>query len=255
MPVRLSVCRRGGDTMRPVIGITTSTLKPKPEFPLTQVATTRAYSEAVMRAGGIPLLIPPLPEIAEMYLDAIDGLILSGGGDIAPWRYTTEPPHPQVYGLDETRDALEVALAQAAVARDMPLLAICRGMQVLAVALGGTLIQHIPDAIPSALEHRPEPLRVPLPRHEVQIAEGSRLAAVLETQRLSVNSGHHQAVRTVAEPLQVVAHAPDGVVEAIEVRKARFVVGVQWHPELLGDEAVHQRLFKQLVQAARGGRA
>nr|WP_290669036.1 gamma-glutamyl-gamma-aminobutyrate hydrolase family protein [Ardenticatena sp.] len=233
----------------PVIGITTGTLPATRSFPLPRAAIARAYAEAIAHVGGVPLLIPPLPDNAMAFLEAIDGLILSGGGDVAPRWYTTAPPHPQVYGVDEDRDRLEIALVRAAVERDLPVLAICRGMQVLSVALGGTLVQHIPDEVPHALEHRPEPLRVPLPRHRVRIEPTSRLAAILKTREIEANSGHHQAVQSVAAPLRIVAHAPDGVVEAVEVPTARFMVGVQWHPELLLDETVHRRLFTALVEA------
>ncbi|NLS77216.1 MAG: gamma-glutamyl-gamma-aminobutyrate hydrolase family protein [Chloroflexi bacterium] len=213
-----------------------------------------AYVNSIVQAGGAPVLIP-LSEatgIISALARRIDGLLLSGGGDVDPARYG-QKPHPQLGPVDPLRDEIEIALARAAGLRDLPTLAICRGIQVLNVALGGTLYQDIPSEVAGALPHpyRPGNRRDYL-AHTVQISPGTRLAAILPTEGpLPVNSMHHQAVRDVAAPFVVSAVAPDGVVEAIEVPARALCLGVQWHPEeMVEGHPLMRRLFAALVQAA-----
>ncbi len=231
----------------PAIGITVKTWPRRGRRRWPHYAVPTAYAEAVWRAGGVPFLLPNLSAAAHTFLDRIDGLLLSGGGDVHPKRYTEAPRHPSVYGVDPERDALEVALARAALERGMPVLAICRGVQVLNVALGGTLVQDIESEVPGALIHS-TPDDDPSVRHPVDIAPSSLLARVLGATRLEVNTFHHQAVEQLGEGLCAVAQSPDGVVEGVEGEGRGFVLGVQWHPELL--TSPHDRLFGAFVQAA-----
>lgn len=232
--------------VKPKIGVVTS---PRgPEGPLLE-AVERAYVDAVCRAGGLPILLPVLdPGDAADVLATVDGLLLTGGGDIDPARYGAAP-HPSVYGVDAGRDAWELALARAAVGGDVPVLGICRGSQVLNVAAGGSLVQHLPDV--SDEPHR-VPERADQVVHTVDVAEGSRLAAVVGCATLGVNTLHHQAAGVVGSGLAVVATAPDGTIEAIEGRHGCRVLGVQWHPELLPHLAEHADLFAWLVAEAGG---
>jgi putative glutamine amidotransferase len=182
----------------------------------------------------------------------VAGLVLTGGEDVAPARYGA-PPHPRLGEVHDGRDAFEAALVHAARARALPTLAICRGVQILNVALGGTLVQDIPSERPDAIEHDgdwPRTARV----HDVEVAPGSRLARALGTERLSINSMHHQAVGTVAPSLVAVAHAPDGVVEGVEwPNDDWWMVGVQWHPEELSaaPEGWDRSLFAAFADVAR----
>lgn len=221
----------------------------------TALRVRSTYPRAVAAAGGIPLLIPL--EMDEQALRAIyerlDGMVLTGGGDIEPSRYGAEAS-PLTVGVHAGRDQIEIQLAQWAVEDDKPLLGICRGNQVLNVALGGTLIQDIHEEIPGSLEHDHSTddwfTRLP---HGVKFARGSKIhtALGLDGDRLAVNTMHHQSVGTVASSLCVVASADDGVIEGIEHPERRFIVGVQWHPEaLFSQHEPHLRLFKSLVTAA-----
>jgi putative glutamine amidotransferase len=206
------------------------------------------YCDAVRHAGGLPVLLPHEPDAAELYLDHINGLVVTGGGfDVDPALFGAENRHPSVTTKDR-RTAFELAATRVALARDMPVLGICGGQQLLNVALGGTLIQHIPDEVPQALLHRQ-----PNPRneagHEVRIIKGTVLHRIAGTERLAVNSAHHQAVKDAAPGLIVDALAPDGVVEGIEDPRRRFCLGLQWHPEFEINEA-DRCVFRALVAAA-----
>jgi putative glutamine amidotransferase len=206
------------------------------------------YCDAVRHAGGLPVLLPHEPDAAELYLDHINGLVVTGGGfDVDPALFGAENRHPSVTTKDR-RTAFELAATRVALARDMPVLGICGGQQLLNVALGGTLIQHIPDEVPQALPHRQ-----PNPRneagHEVRIIKGTVLHRIAGTERLGVNSAHHQAVKDAAPGLIVDALAPDGVVEGIEDPRRRFCLGLQWHPEFEINEA-DRCVFRALVAAA-----
>jgi putative glutamine amidotransferase len=184
-----------------------------------------------------------------MLLGRLDGLILTGGGDIDPVPYNGRP-HETIYMLDTERDLSELALVQHVITAGMPTLGICRGAQVLNVALGGTLIEHLPDEVGDEIAHRVPP-RGPT-RHPVAITPNSRLAEVLAADQISVASWHHQAIRQTAPELTIVARAADGTVEAVEMVSHPWLVAVQWHPELsAADDPTQQRLFDAFVEAAR----
>jgi putative glutamine amidotransferase len=208
---------------------------------------TRAYVSSVVRAGGMPLMLPVLdPELAPAMVEGIDGLLLSGGGDIEPIRYG-EPAAPEVDGVDRARDAWELALVAAAIERSVPVLGICRGAQVLNVAAGGTLVQHLPDHTEQVHRDRERYGEVV---HGVRITRGSRLARAMGRARVGVNTLHHQAVDQVGLGLEAVAWGPDGFVEAVESVAHARLLGVQWHPELLADVPGHPELFRWLVDEA-----
>ena len=188
---------------------------------------------------------------------AVDGILLTGGGDVNPHLYG-EMPHPTFKGAEEHRDALEIELAVRAIELDVPVLAICRGLQVMNVALGGTLVQDIPSSIPNAIEHVVKhPMDVIA--HDVHITPGTRLAELLrpsagERPTCPVNSRHHQSIKRLASSLLVSATAPDGVIEAIERPASAFCLGVQWHPENFWRTGEFGALFAALVRAAGGRR-
>lgn len=213
-----------------------------------------AYVHALSSAGLVPLVTPPLDDAqdAERVVEAVQGLVLTGGEDIDPVWYG-EASQPRTNAPHRRRDAWEVALVRAAQARRLPLLAICRGIQVANVALGGTLIQDIPTSCPGALEHdgdRARNARV----HEVRIEAGSRMAQALGATVLTANSIHHQAIARAGDALRVVARAPDGVIEGVESRDpAWWMLGVQWHPEELVDVPGDwdRRLFAAFAAACR----
>jgi putative glutamine amidotransferase len=213
------------------------------------------YCRALFTVGCAPILIPLLDD-DEVLLDTyqrLDGLLLAGGGDIAP-HYFGQTRSARLRSVDLPRDRAELFLARQAVRDDLPLLAICRGIQILNVALGGTLYQDIPAQIPQALRHdfHPEHSRNYL-GHEVWVRPGTRLADILRAERLGVNSFHHQSVKAVPPGLRVAATAPDGVIEAVEAQHKRFIVGVQWHPEeLVEDDPRMRRLLEAFVEEARG---
>ncbi|MGE3172006.1 MAG: gamma-glutamyl-gamma-aminobutyrate hydrolase family protein [Planctomycetota bacterium] len=208
-----------------------------------------AYVDAVRRAGGTPLLLPPGEGDLAGWLAAVDAVVLTGGGDMAPdtWGGVA---HAENYKVDRDRDADELTLARRAVETSLPTLAICRGMQVLNVAFGGDLVAHVPDAFGDAVPHRSAE-KTPIP-HPVAVAADSRLARALGTTAPTVASWHHQAVHRIAAGFRATAHAPDGLVEAIERDGDGFLLAVQWHPELTAAaDPAQQRLFDALVAAAR----
>jgi len=211
----------------------------------------RSYTLAVQRAGGVALLLPPDDAVAENpdeLLDLIDGLILAGGSDVDPGSYGARP-HPATNGTRPERDRFEIALGTRALERDIPLLGICRGMQMLNVIQGGTLQQHIPDVIGND-DHRPTPGAVSV--HDVLLDQGSLAARVVGAERTAVRSGHHQGVDELGEGIVVSGRADgDQLVEAIELPEKGFAVGVLWHPEA-GEDAA---LFRALVDEARAYRA
>jgi putative glutamine amidotransferase len=235
----------------PLIGITTSvTVDKVPE----RAYVNGTYIRAVQAAGGIPLLLTPhfTPEVQAALWQRLDGLILTGGGDIEPARFG-EPRHPSVDDVSPARDELELGLTRRAVTDDVPLFAICRGIQVLNVALGGSLVQDLPSEWPNALVHSQKAPRHE-PTHPVKVmGEGTRLGRVLGSLELEVNSMHHQAIKRLGDGLREVAWAPDGVIEGVEMAgDDRFVLGVQWHPEeLVGHDQAARNLFAAIVDAAR----
>ena len=209
--------------------------------------------EAVLLAGGLPVLLPaaiPLEEIPVLTAQ-FDGFYLTGGGDLDPTLYG-EQNHERVYGINPERDAFELALIREVVACDKPLLAVCRGMQTLNVACGGTLYVDILSQMPGAQKHDwwPTYKRNKLV-HDVSVTPDSFLADILGEVELRTNSLHHQSVRQVADELRSVAFASDGVVEGIEHPNKRFVVGVQWHPEWLQDQQPMQKLYKAFIDACK----
>jgi len=208
------------------------------------------YVDVVRVAGGVPLILPPVDGETPEGLDAVDGLILPGGGDVDPAHYGGGH-HDANYGISQERDQFELGLARAALARPgLPVLCVCRGLQLLNVALGGDLIAHIPDHFGSTVVHRTPQLK-PVP-HGVRLDPRSRLAELLDETELVVQSVHHQAVGRLGDGLRAVGWSEDGVVEAVESGDHPFVVGVQWHPELdaLSDPRP-MRLFEALVARAR----
>ena len=208
------------------------------------------YSESVLRAGGLPVLLPPVDgdALAEAWLDRLDAVILTGGGDLDPALYGGRT-HPTVYNLDPARDTSELAVTRAVLKRSMPVLAICRGLQVLNVALGGTLHEHLPDVIGEQVKHRMPP-REPVP-HTVTIESDTRLHAILGVNEATGVSWHHQGIRSLGRGLEPSAHAPDGLIEAAELRDHPWCVAVQWHPEMsAAEDPVQQRLFDALVRVA-----
>jgi len=237
----------------PLIGVTTSAERtPKG---VDRAFLNAAYVRAIERAGGIPVLLTPFhaPAAIEALWPRLDGLLLTGGGDIAPARFR-EPAHPETSLISEERDALELDLVtRRAVDEGVPLLAICRGLQVLNVALDGTLHQHVPDVYGAELKHAQEDMRNAR-THGVTVARGSRLAEVVGATELRVNSFHHQAINRLGDGLEAVAWSEDKLIEAVELPGAPgFVLAVQWHPEELVevDEAA-RRLFAALIDAAKG---
>jgi putative glutamine amidotransferase len=229
--------------MTPLIGITTYHRDERGYIQLPA-----QYAEAVRRAGAIPLLIQPGEPRMDELMTLLDALILSGGGDVDPSLYSDDE-HTHVYWVSEERDRFEIDLVNRSLETDKPLLCICRGLQVLNVALGGSLIQHIPDTVTDAIPHR-QPPRDPIP-HSVELAEGSRLASIMGVEQVTTASWHHQAVERLAPGLAVAGRAPDGVIEAVELPDKPTVMAVQWHPELTAHaDPTQQRLFDELVQMA-----
>jgi putative glutamine amidotransferase len=233
--------------MRPVIGITTYAQEASwGAWRLPAALIPLDYVDGIERAGGRPVLIPPSAEGVDETLDALDGIVFSGGADVDPALYGAEA-HPETDEPQERRDAGELALLSAALERDMPTLAVCRGFQLLNVVRGGDLVQHIPEQLGHD-EHK----RVPgaFSEHPVEVKTGTRLGAVVGA-RSNVTSHHHQSPGRVGEGLVETAWADDGTLEAVEDPSRRFALGVQWHPEAGDDDS----LFAALVEEARTYRA
>lgn len=224
---------------RPLIGVAVPAAGEKYE----------SYTHAVENAGGRAILIPLIENAGELaaFVEQLDGVLLPGGADVPPDLYGEEA-HPSVRLLKRGRTEHLIAVTRLAVERDVPVLAICLGAQVLNVALGGTLVQDIPSELPDALIHRGDDAR-----HAVEVVAASRLAEIVGTE-LNVNSSHHQAIDTLGDGLVVTARAPDDVVEAVEIPAARFVVGVQWHPERMLDQPEQRALFDAFVKACAAAR-
>jgi putative glutamine amidotransferase len=246
--------------MKPVIGVTCSPMedvRPWATFPKQAVSDN--YLDAVAAAGGVPILLPPRAADVDRVLDLVDGLLLTGGADFDPTRYGDDTLHPQTYGVDARRDEFEIDLIRGAIDRDIPILGICRGIQALNVALGGTLIQDIPDQVPAdaGIAHRQyESGHAPHePSHAVAIEPSGAAAEVFDGPALAVNSFHHQSIADLAPDLRLVATSADGVVEAVCHAGPSWVVGVQWHPEMMfAHHPEHLRPFQGLVAAATARR-
>lgn len=227
---------------RPVIGITTYVTPARwSHWEVEAALVPLAYVAAVERAGGRPLLVPPSEDGVEEALDAVDGLVFSGGSDLDPELYDQEP-HDETTGVHLERDRAELALLQAALARDMPVLAVCRGSQVLNVARGGDLVQHLPDIVGDE-KHKHTPGT--FADHDISLEAGTRLASLLG-ERAPVKSHHHQGFGRIGDGLRVAARAEDGTIEAVEAPGRRLALGVLWHPEA-GEDL---RLFEELVREA-----
>jgi putative glutamine amidotransferase len=240
--------------MRPLIGVTTSELRPSTASTLRrhgeprqpEMALGMTYLRAIEAAGGMPVVLPPLGD-AGAILERLDAVCLSGGPDLDPAAYGAADRHAELGPTEPALDEFELALARAADRRGMPILGVCRGAQALNVARGGTLHQHLPG------HRQAEPGT--RPTHAVEIASGTRLARIAGAGRLDVNSFHHQAVDALGRGLRVAARAPDGTVEAIEAPGRRLVLGVQWHVEALVGEPRHRAVFEALVAAAQAAPA
>jgi putative glutamine amidotransferase len=235
--------------MPPVIGITTN--QSQNTNGQAMITLMQSYVNAVMQAGGAPVLIPS--SIAERGWDVLysrlDGILFSGGGDIG-LKHSPGEPHPRIDDVDPVRDSLEFKMVKTAAADGKPFLGICRGCQVLNVALGGTLYTHIPDQLPNALDHSyPGTMRTVLV-HEVRIEEGTQMAEVLGQPIIRVNSLHHQGLKIIAPSLHATGQAPDGLVEAVELADHPFGLGVQWHPEWLVDQEATRSLFRKFIEAS-----
>jgi putative glutamine amidotransferase len=219
---------------KPVIGVTLDAEPAGGWSKLPWYALRQNYFGSVIAAGGLPVALPHHPDLAEAYLDRLDGLLVTGGAfDVDPALWGGGAPHPKVT-LKPGRTDFELAAVRAALARDLPVLGICGGQQLLAVAFGGTLVQHIPDEVPNALPHeQPNPRTEP--GHAVTIIAGTRLGRIVGEAPMAVNSAHHQAVATPGDGAVVNAVAPDGVIEGVEHPGYRFALGVQWHPEYAVD--------------------
>ena len=237
---------------KPLIGLTTYS-KRSQDTNVPLYGLMLSYVRAVAGAGGIPLLIPLNvgDEDLSDVLARLDGLLLPGGGDIDPRHYGGQP-HALVAEIDDERDRVELELARLAVRTETPLLAICRGHQVLNVALGGTMYEDIASQMPGAIRHSYDGERTSLP-HTVRVLPGTQLAEIMGREETPVNSIHHQGLNALALELVVSALAPDGLVEGVEVPGHPFAIGVQWHPEnLLEVQPVMGNLFASLVRAAQG---
>jgi len=237
----------------PVIGLTTYNGENKNGHPI--VALMHQYISAVSEAGGVPILIPSVATngAVRSLFDRLDGILLTGGGDIAIERFGGEP-HQRVEGVDPDRDTVEFYLLQAAVESGKPFLGICRGFQVVNVALGGTLYTHIQDQLPGAVKHDYDSdSQRQFLAHGIRLEKNSVLAGILSESELTVNSLHHQGAKDLAPVLKAAAYAPDGLVEGLELPGHPFGMAVQWHPEWLLDQPVTRRLFGAFVEAAGKG--
>jgi putative glutamine amidotransferase len=232
---------------RPVIGITLDSEDPGGYSNLPWYALRENYADAVSAAGGLALPLPHEPDQANDYLDLIDGLVITGGAfDVDPALFGDGERHPTVITKDR-RTAFELAMTRGAIVRDMPVLGICGGQQLLHVVLGGALIQHIPDEVPEALAHE-QPNPRDEPGHVVTVKPGTLLHRIVGCNTLEVNSAHHQAAKGEPEGARINAVAPDGVIEGIEAIDQTFCLGVQWHPEYKispGDDAI----FRAFIDA------
>ena len=235
---------------RPIIGVTLDSEQPGGYSKYPWYALRQNYADAIIAAGGLPVALPHDSALAGDYLDRIDALVVTGGAfDVDPALYGDGDRHATVT-LKEGRTATELALTQGALARDLPVLGICGGEQLLAVALGGTLVQHIPDSVADALEHeQPNPRHEP--GHPVAVVAGTLLHRIVGALEMRVNSAHHQAVRAPGPHAVVNATAPDTVIEGLEDARYRFCLGVQWHPEFFIDPG-DRRIFDAFIVACRG---
>ncbi|MBD1861700.1 MULTISPECIES: gamma-glutamyl-gamma-aminobutyrate hydrolase family protein [Trichocoleus] len=230
-------------TKPPIIGITTSCKNETGHYSLFS-----NYIDAVRRAGGVPVLLTPGEMHQARILDFVDGLLFSGGGDIDPAEYEGSS-HPSIYRVNAERDAFELGLANLALKTSIPMLGICRGLEIFMVVSGGQLVPHIPDEFGNTVIHRADQSHCA--KHPVQLVPRTRLATLLHREtEINVVSWHHQAARSAPPGWRVAAQAPDGVIEALEHQHHPWAIAVQWHPELAPEDSGQQRIFKAFVQAA-----
>ncbi len=234
---------------KPLIGITTRNGKDGDRHPMTVLQ--HSYIRAVLQAGGLPVMIPNILS-EEDFLDLysrLNGILFSGGGDVS-LTYFNGSDHPRIGEVDESRDTTEITLMRTAVNDGKPILGICRGAQVMNIAMGGTLYTHIYDQLKGALDHAyPGSLRKAIV-HPVNVDETTRSAEIFGETLLNVNSLHHQGLKDIAPGLKATGYAPDGLVEVVEIPDHPYAVAVQWHPEWLTDQPAMQRLFRSFVAAS-----
>ncbi len=243
---------------RPLIAVTTSEIRdskavtptPEGEPPRHEMALGLKYLYAIEAAGGVPVVVPPLrADALEPLLDRVAGVCLSGGPDLDPKSYG-ERRHARTGPVESQLDAFELAFARAADARGLPILAVCRGLQLLNVARGGTLHQHLPDVVGERVTHRQHEVGT-RSTHWVTLAPSSRLSQILSRRRTKVNSFHHQSIATLGAGLTITSRASDGTVESVEAADRDFVLGVQWHAECLVERTGQAALFRAFVDSAR----
>jgi putative glutamine amidotransferase len=236
----------------PLIGLTTRNLTaPNTDFPM--IASPKSYTQVLIQSSAIPVLVPLnlKEDLIPDLLSRLDGLIFTGGGDVDPTLFNG-CPHEKVYNIDPQRDAAEINLLKQVRKLNLPFMGICRGLQVINVALGGSLYTHIADQLPGTLKHDCFPDNPSdYFAHPVEVKAGSRLAQILGTTQLEVNSLHHQGIQHLSPEVTPLAWAPDGLVEAIQVPGNPFGLAVQWHPEWLPEDSNSQALFAAFIDTAR----
>lgn len=234
--------------LAPIIGITTAARTASGHY-----QTHETYLAAVRRAGGVPILLAPGETRCDRLIAHLDGIVFTGGGDIHPECYDGQP-HPTIAKLDLERDRFELELARLAIQADLAVLGICRGMQVLSIVSGAMLVPHVPEIFGTTVNHveQSQPDAPPTPtRHTVVLERGSVLSSLVNQREIEVVSWHHQAVPTVPPGWQVAAHAPDGLIEAVEHMAHPWAIALQWHPELSAPDDPHQQaIFRAFIHAA-----
>jgi putative glutamine amidotransferase len=242
--------------MKPIIGITAGRRTDDAAlFPLNRIDISVNYANAVTAAGGLPIILPPVPGSAPDVLAIVDGLIFSGGSDLDPALFGDSEVHPKTYGIDDDRDAFELELARLAYDRDVPVMGICRGIQSVNVALGGTLHQHVPDLSSITHSQQDEGVLSSDPIHPVRLEAGSLLAGMYAGEAVETNSLHHQSINEVAGRLAASGWSDDGLVEAVEAPDRTCFFAVQWHPEMMvSRHELQLSPFKHLIEIAASRR-
>lgn len=243
----------GHHPRRPNIAVTPDISAVTPQWPQARYELKTSYSDAILRAGGLPFIIPYTgdAQALDAYLDRVSGVVITGGAFDVPAELYGETAREGMGPTKPERTTFEMALLKAALTRRMPIVGICGGMQLINVAFGGTLVQDLKLELPSAANHQQQHDRAQ-PLHPVEVRDGSLLAECVGKGQLMVNSTHHQALKAVGKGLSASAVAPDGVIEGIESKEAGFVVGVQWHPEQMIDSVPpHLGVYRALVNKAR----
>jgi putative glutamine amidotransferase len=236
---------------KPLIGLTTTRLLKKTSRPA--FGTNELYAKAISMSGGLPILIPLSLSNADLdaLLVRLDGILLTGGYDIDPHQYGNQP-HPKVEGIDKDRDRIEIYLVRAIIQSPKPFLGICRGLQVINVAMGGSLYEHLPDQFTGSIIHDNHHQVRDYLAHSVSVKPGSLLSQFISSNPVQVNSLHHQGVRRIAPELLQIAHSPDGLIEAVEMPGHPFGLAVQWHPEELLEYEEMRKLFQTFIHRCEG---